>query len=68
MQIRPDINRINNREVTKASDCAVIGLFGDDPGGYMAKCGTRWMQRVAGSGSFDAFLERTAVCLYAVHI
>ena len=32
-------------ENVKASDCAVIGLFGDDPGDYMAKCGARWLQK-----------------------
>ena len=26
----------------KGSDCAVIGLFGDDPNDYMAKCGAKW--------------------------
>ena len=25
----------------KGSDCAVIGLFGDDPNDYMAKCGAK---------------------------
>ena len=30
-------------ENPKASDCAVIGLFGDDPNDYMAKCGARWL-------------------------
>ena len=30
-------------ENPKVSDCAVIGLFGDDPNDYMAKCGARWL-------------------------
>lgn len=28
-----------------ATDCAVIGLFGDDPNDYMAKCGAKWLHR-----------------------
>ena len=27
------------------SDCAVIGLFGDDPNDYMAKCGAKWLHK-----------------------
>ena len=27
------------------SDCAVIGLFGDDPNNYMAKCGAKWLHK-----------------------
>ena len=30
-------------ENPKVSDCAVIGLFGDAPNDYMAKCGARWL-------------------------
>lgn len=29
----------------KGADCAVIGLFGDDPNDYMAKCGTKWLHK-----------------------
>ena len=29
----------------KGSDCAVIGLFGDDPNDYMAKCGAKWLHK-----------------------
>lgn len=28
-----------------SADCAVIGLFGDDPNDYMAKCGAKWLHR-----------------------
>ena len=28
------------------SDCAVIGLFGDDPNDYMAKCGAKWFTKM----------------------
>ena len=28
-------------ENPQGSDCAVIGLFGDDPNDYMAKCGAK---------------------------
>lgn len=27
----------------KESCCAMIGLFGDDPNDYMAKCGAKWL-------------------------
>lgn len=27
----------------KESRCAMIGLFGDDPNDYMAKCGAKWL-------------------------
>ena len=30
-------------ENTEGADCAVIGLFGDDPNDYMAKCGAKWL-------------------------
>ena len=32
-------------ENSKGADCAVIGLFGDDPTDYMAKCGAKWLHR-----------------------
>ena len=32
-------------ENPKGSDCAVIGLFGDDPNDYMAKCGAKWLHK-----------------------
>lgn len=32
-------------ENPKGSDCAVIGLFGDDPNDYMAKCGVKWLHK-----------------------
>ena len=32
-------------ENPKGSDCAVIGMFGDDPNDYMAKCGTKWLHK-----------------------
>lgn len=32
-------------ENRKGADCAVIGLFGDDPNDYMAKCGAKWLHR-----------------------
>jgi len=32
-------------ENSKGADCAVIGLFGDDPNDYMAKCGAKWLHR-----------------------
>ena len=28
-------------ENTEGADCAAIGLFGDDPNDYMAKCGAK---------------------------
>lgn len=34
-------------ENPKVSDCAVIGLFGDDPNDYMAKCGAIWLCKMA---------------------
>lgn len=30
-------------EDPRGADCAIIGLFGDDPNDYMAKCGARWL-------------------------
>lgn len=32
-------------ESSKGADCAVIGLFGDDPNDYMAKCGAKWLHK-----------------------
>ena len=32
-------------ENSKGVDCAVIGLFGDDPNDYMAKCGAKWLHK-----------------------
>lgn len=32
-------------ENPQGSDCAVIGLFGDDPNDYMAKCGAKWLHK-----------------------
>ena len=32
-------------ENPKGADCAVIGLFGDDPNDYMAKCGAKWLHK-----------------------
>ena len=32
-------------EKPQGSDCAVIGLFGDDPNDYMAKCGAKWLHK-----------------------
>ena len=32
-------------ENPKGSDCAFIGLFGDDPNDYMAKCGAKWLHK-----------------------
>lgn len=32
-------------ENSKGSDCAFIGLFGDDPNDYMAKCGAKWLHK-----------------------
>ena len=32
-------------ENPKESDCVVIGLFGDDPNDYMAKCGAKWLHK-----------------------
>ncbi len=29
----------------RGADCAMIGLFGDDPNDYMAKCGARWLHK-----------------------
>ena len=31
-------------ENPKRADCVVIGLFGDDPNDFMAKCGAKWSQ------------------------
>ena len=28
-----------------SADCAIIGLFGDDPNDYMAKCGAKWLHK-----------------------
>lgn len=33
-------------ENPKGSDCVVIGLFGDDPNDFMAKCGAKWLHSV----------------------
>ncbi len=30
-------------EDPNGSDCTMIGLFGDDPNDYMAKCGAKWL-------------------------
>ena len=32
-------------ENPNGADHAVIGLFGDDPNDYMAKCGAKWRER-----------------------
>ena len=32
-------------ENPRGADCAMIGLFGDDPNDYMAKCGARWLHK-----------------------
>lgn len=32
-------------ENPKGADCSVIGLFGDDPNDYMAKCGAKWLHK-----------------------
>ena len=32
-------------ENSKGSDCTVIGLFGDDPNDFMAKCGVKWLHK-----------------------
>ncbi len=32
-------------ENPKGSTCAVIGLFGDDPNDFMAKCGVKWLHK-----------------------
>ena len=32
-------------ENPEGADCAVIGLFGDDPNDYMAKCGAKWLHK-----------------------
>ena len=32
-------------KIPQGSDCAVIGLFGDDPNDYMAKCGAKWLHK-----------------------
>lgn len=32
-------------ENPQGSDCAVIGLFGDDSNDYMAKCGAKWLHK-----------------------
>ena len=29
----------------KESHCAMIGMFGDDPNDYMAKCGAKWLHK-----------------------
>ena len=30
-------------ENPRGADCAMIGLFGDGPNDYMAKCGAKWL-------------------------
>ena len=32
-------------ENPNGADCAMIGLFGDDPNDFMAKCGAKWLHR-----------------------
>lgn len=32
-------------ENPQGSDCAIVGLFGDDPNDYMAKCGAKWLHK-----------------------
>lgn len=32
-------------ENPNGADCAMIGLFGDDPNDYMAKCGAKWLHK-----------------------
>ena len=32
-------------ENPKGANCAMIGLFGDDPNGFMAKCGAKWLHK-----------------------
>ena len=33
----------------KESYCAMIGMFGDDPNDYMAKCGAKWLHKNGGN-------------------
>lgn len=33
-------------ECSDKTDSVVIGLFGDDPNDYMAKCGARWLHKL----------------------
>ena len=32
-------------ENPRGSDCVVIGMFGDDPNDFMAKCGAKWLHK-----------------------
>ena len=32
-------------ENPKGANCAMIGLFGDDPNDFMAKCGAKWLHK-----------------------
>ena len=32
-------------ESPKGANCAMIGLFGDDPNDFMAKCGAKWLHK-----------------------
>lgn len=32
-------------ENPRGADCAMIGLFGDDPNDYMAKRGAKWLHK-----------------------
>lgn len=32
-------------EKPKGANCAMIGLFGDDPNDFMAKCGAKWLHK-----------------------
>lgn len=32
-------------ENPKSANCAMIGLFGDDPNDFMAKCGAKWLHK-----------------------
>ena len=32
-------------ENPNGADCAFIGLFGDDPNDFMAKCGAKWLHK-----------------------
>ena len=54
-------------ENTEGADCAVIGLFGDDPNDYMAKCGAKWLHK-NGVNAFVCLRETITTVMSTVRL
>ncbi len=49
-------------ENPKRSDCVVIGLFGDDPNDFMAKCGAKWLLKRSQCSLYVSRKEKLQSC------